>query len=107
MALQQVFMANMKKHRKQLGFTQEKLAEICNTDPCYIRQIEIGRRFPSLTYIERIAAALNIAPYRLFYDESYTENEWLSAQQKEQKQKIKALLVENVTRICAMIDEQQ
>ena len=100
-------MTNMKKRRKQLGFTQEKLAEICNTDPCYIRQIEIGRRFPSLTYIERIAAALNTAPYRLFYDESYTENEWLLAQQNEQKQKIKALLIENVTRICAMIDEQQ
>jgi len=29
------------------------------------------------------------------------------AQQNEQKQKIKALLIENVTRICAMIDEQQ
>ena len=107
MALQQVFMTNMKKRRKQLGFTQEKLAEICNTDPCYIRQIEIGRRFPSLAYIERIAAALNTAPYRLFYDETYSENEWLLAQQNEQKQKIKALLIENVTRICAMIDEQQ
>jgi len=107
MALQQVFMTNMKKRRKQLGLTQEKLAEICNTDPCYIRQIEIGRRFPSLAYIERIATALNIAPYRLFYDESFTENEWLLAQQKEQKQKIKALLIENVNRICVMIDEQQ
>jgi len=107
MALQQVFMTNMKKRRKQLGLTQEKLAEICNTDPCYIRQIEIGRRFPSLAYIERIAAALNIAPYRLFYDESITENEWLLAQQYEQKQKIKTLLIENVNRICVMIDEQQ
>jgi len=107
MALQQVFMTNMKKRRKQLGFTQEKLAEICNTDPCYIRQIEIGRRFPSLVYIERIASALNIAPYRLFYDESHNENEWLLAQQNEQKQKIKALLIENVNRICVMIDEQQ
>ena len=70
MALQQIFMMNMKRHRKQAGFTQEKLAELCDTDPGYIRQIEIGRRFPSIAYIERIAAALNIAPYRLFYDES-------------------------------------
>jgi transcriptional regulator with XRE-family HTH domain len=66
MELQQVFMAIVRKQRKLLGFTQEKLAELCNTDPCYIRQIEIGRRFPSLQYIERIAKALNIAPYRLF-----------------------------------------
>jgi len=106
MALQQVFMVNMKNRRKQMGFTQEKLAELCNTDPCYIRQIENGRRFPSLAYIERIAAALNIAPYLLFYDEAGTENGGLAALQGEQKQKIKTMLIENVTRICSMIDEQ-
>ena len=106
MALQQVFMVNMKNRRKQIGFTQEKLAEICNTDPCYIRQIENGRRFPSLTYIERIAAALNIAPYLLFYNETGTENEGFAALQKEQKQKIKTMLIENISRICSMIDEQ-
>jgi transcriptional regulator with XRE-family HTH domain len=106
MALQQVFMVNMKNRRKQMGFTQEKLAELCNTDPCYIRQIEIGRRFPSLTYIERIAEALNIAPYLLFYNETGAENEGFAALQKEQKQKIKTMLIENTSRICSMIDEQ-
>ena len=104
MALQQVFMANMKNRRKQAGLTQEKLAELCNTDPCYIRQIEIGRRFPSITYIERIAAALNIAPYRLFYDETNTEEEF-AALHGEQKHKIKTLLIENVSQICSKIDE--
>ncbi|MDR3343270.1 MAG: helix-turn-helix transcriptional regulator [Treponema sp.] len=63
-------MKNMKKHRKLAGFTQEKLAELCDTDPCYIRQIESGRRCPSMTYIEKIATALDIAPYLLFYDTS-------------------------------------
>ena len=106
MALKQIFISNMKNRRKQVGFTQEKLAELCNTDPCYIRQIEIGRRFPSIEYIERIAKALNIAPFRLFYDESTTEDEGFFTQQKEQNQKIKAMLIENVTRICSMIDEQ-
>ena len=106
MVLQKVFMTNMKKRRKQIGFTQEKLAELCNTDPCYIRQIENGRRFPSLAYIERIAAALNIAPYLLFYDQTGTGNEGLAALHGEQKQKIKTMLIENVTRICSMIDEQ-
>jgi transcriptional regulator with XRE-family HTH domain len=70
MALQEIFRINMKKHRKLAGFTQEKLAELCETDASYIRQIELGRRFPSVSYIEKIAAALNIAPYLLFYDES-------------------------------------
>ena len=106
MGLQQVFMANLRKHRKQQGFTQEKLAEMCNTDPCYIRQIEIGRRFPSVQYIERIAEALNIAPYRLFYDETNLENAGSSSISIEQKQKIKAMLVNNVNEICSMIDNQ-
>lgn len=60
----------MKKYRKLAKFTQEKLAELCDTDPGYIRQLEIGRRCPSMLYIERIAAALKVAPYLLFYDES-------------------------------------
>ena len=105
MALKQIFVNNMKKRRKQLGFTQEKLAELCNTDPCYIRQIEIGRRFPSIDYIERIAKALNIPPFRLFYDESDTKEDAFLAQQKEIKQSIKTMLIENITRICSMIDE--
>ena len=99
-------MINMKTHRKQAGLTQEKLAELCNTDPCYIRQIESGRRFPSLSYIERIASALNIAPYRLFYYEVDEEDGGLAALHREQKQKIKAMLIENVSQICSMIDEQ-
>jgi len=106
MEIQAIFVENMKKYRKQAKITQEKLAELCNTDHRYIGQIETGRRCPSLEFIGKIATALNIAPFRLFYDESYTENEWLSAQQNEQKQKIKMLLVENVNRICAMIDNQ-
>jgi transcriptional regulator with XRE-family HTH domain len=70
MGLQQVFMANMKKYRKERGFTQEKLAEMCATDPAYIGQLENGRRCPSMVYIEKIAAALSIAPCLLFYDET-------------------------------------
>ncbi|MDR1469739.1 MAG: helix-turn-helix transcriptional regulator [Spirochaetaceae bacterium] len=70
MALQHIFMGNMKKYRKERGLTQERLAELCETDPAYIGQLETGRRCPSMVYIEKIAAALKIAPYLLLYDES-------------------------------------
>jgi len=106
MGLQQVFMANLRKFRKSQGLTQDKLAEMCNTDPCYIRQIEIGRRFPSLQYIERIANALNIAPYLLFYDETNDEKDGLLLLYTEQKQKIKKMLTDNVSQICSIIDDQ-
>jgi len=106
MDIQAVLAGNMKKYRKLTKITQEKLAELCNTDYRYIGQIETGRRYPSLEFVGKIAAALNIAPYLLFYDETGVENEGLAALRGEQKQKIKTLLIENVSKICSMIDEQ-
>jgi len=43
-----------------------KLAEYCNTATSYIGEIEIGRRFPSMEMIEKIADILRIEPYRFF-----------------------------------------
>ena len=45
------------------------LAELCNTSTSYIGQIEIGNRFPSVEMIEKIAEALQIKAYLLFFDE--------------------------------------
>jgi transcriptional regulator with XRE-family HTH domain len=70
MDLQQVFIGNMRKYRKKAALTQEKLAELCECDTSYIRQIEIGRRFPSVRYIERIARALGVEAHLLFFDEN-------------------------------------
>jgi len=106
MEIQAIFAENMKKYRKQAKITQEKLAELCNTDHRYIGQLETGRRCPSLEFIGKITEALNIAPYRLFYDATDTKNEELAALYEEQKQKIKTMLIENTSKICSMIDEQ-
>jgi transcriptional regulator with XRE-family HTH domain len=47
-----------------------KVAELCDTAPSYIGEIEIGRRFPSLKLIEKIADVLNVEPFRFFIDEA-------------------------------------
>jgi len=47
-----------------------KLAELCNTAPSYIGEIEIGRHFPSLKLIEKIGEILNVEPYRFFINET-------------------------------------
>ncbi|MDR2632189.1 MAG: helix-turn-helix transcriptional regulator [Treponema sp.] len=100
MGLQHIFIKNMKKYRKLAGITQEKLAELCDTDPCYIGQIETGRRFPSVLYIERIATALCIAPYLLFYDQ-----EDIHGVTGEQKQLIKTALIEGISQgISTVLD---
>jgi transcriptional regulator with XRE-family HTH domain len=106
MGLKQVLRDNMRKRRKQLGLTQEKLAEMCDTNACYIRQIEMGNRFPSLEYVERIANALALEPHLLFYNETSQEADKNLTRSKEQKQKFKALLIENVNKLCQAVDEQ-
>ena len=47
-----------------------KVAELCDTAPSYIGEIEIGRRFPSLKLIEKIGEALHVEPYRFFIDDT-------------------------------------
>jgi len=69
MELKNIFIQNLKKYRKTAGISQMELAEKCNTSTSYIGQIEIGNRFPSLAMIEKIARALEVKPYLLFFDE--------------------------------------
>jgi transcriptional regulator with XRE-family HTH domain len=77
MDLKKIFVFNLKKLRKIEGLSQMKLAEKCDTDASYIGQIEIGRRFPSIELIEKIASALKVEPYRFFMDESSNDCEEL------------------------------
>ncbi len=66
MDLQDIFISNLKRFRKERGLTQEKLAELCETETSYIGQIETRKRFPSLVFIEKIADKLKVEPYQLF-----------------------------------------
>ena len=66
MDLKHIFIKNLKKFRVENGLSQMKLAELCNTAPSYIGEIEIGRRFPSWKLIDKIGQILKIEPYRFF-----------------------------------------
>lgn len=66
MSLQENFINNLRRIRKDKKITQEKLAELCQTETSYIGQIEIGKRFPSINLIEKMAVALDVPAYVLF-----------------------------------------
>ncbi len=66
MSLESDFITNLRKIRKEKKISQEKLAELCQSDTSYIGQIEIGRRCPSLKFAEKIADALGVEAYTLF-----------------------------------------
>ena len=64
--LQQCLSKNMKLYRKKEGLSQAALAERANTAPNYIALIEVGKNFPSLQMLEKIATALHIDALDLF-----------------------------------------
>ena len=68
MTLKQIYIRNMKEFRKKEGISQMKLAEYCNSSPTYIGEIEVGKKFPSIDMIEKIASILKIKPYQFFID---------------------------------------
>jgi len=99
MNLRQEFIQNLKEFRKKEGFSQMKLAELCNTSASYIGEIEIGRKFPSIELIENISKVLRIEPYHLFKkrenDDSEIKNAFPllpNAMKKEIKEEINSII---------------
>ena len=64
--LRKVLAFNMKNHRKRLGLSQAKLAELVNVSDNHIALIETGKRFPSLNMLVSLAQALEIDVLELF-----------------------------------------
>ncbi len=56
----------IKEVRKQRKLTQEQLAEKLNLDVGYISKLEVGRNFPTIGTLEKIASALDVELYELF-----------------------------------------
>ena len=88
MNLQQIFIANLKKFRKEQGLSQMALSKICDTTSNYIGQIEMGRRIPSFDKIEKIAVALKIVPGWLFMEAVPEENRKEKSETKDYLQRI-------------------
>jgi transcriptional regulator with XRE-family HTH domain len=66
--VQKALIENMKRFRKALGYSQMRMAELCDLSTSFIAEIETGKKFPSSGSIERIATALALRPYQLFLD---------------------------------------
>jgi len=103
MDLSRLFIQNLKKWRKVTGLSQKRLAEKCGAAHSYIRQIEGGVGHPSFALLAKIAEALEIEPYQLFYDETAS----LSRSARERQiEAVKDKLLEEVSgSIRAALDE--
>ena len=68
----------IRNYRTSLGFSQEKLAELCGCHHTYIGQLERGEKNATIESIEKISAALNISLSTLFEKLGAKENELYS-----------------------------
>lgn len=59
--------ARIKELRKGRKLSQEELAELIGIEPRHMSRIEVGKSYPSLDRLERIAIALNV-DLRDFFD---------------------------------------
>ena len=70
--IQEILRANVKRARKELGYSQMKLAELCGVSTSFLGEIELGRKFPSAATLQKLADALGLRPFQLFLE----EEEW-------------------------------
>lgn len=80
--------SNIRKIRKEVGWTQADLAEKTGISVPFMTQIELGRKSASLEVVQNIAAALNIS-----YKQLFEENIAASNQEKTNL----SLLEQNIT----------
>jgi transcriptional regulator with XRE-family HTH domain len=69
-AIRKVLAGNIRKHRKSLGYSQEKLAEKAGLSAQTLNDIEGCRRWVSAATMTKLAKALHIDEYQLLLPEN-------------------------------------
>ena len=96
---------NIKLHRKQLGFTQEKLAEKAELSSQTINDIEGCRTWVSDKSLTKIADALHTTPANLLLTHSCNSSEsfdilrFKTQLQDSVRQKIEEIFTENMSNL--------
>jgi transcriptional regulator with XRE-family HTH domain len=98
--LQELLAMNIKLARARMGFSQMRLAELCDLSTSFIGEIELGKKFPSAKNLERLSESLGLKPYQLFYEdedwEVHDKYDRLASLYHELKEKMNDLLEETV-----------
>ena len=104
MELRNIFIDNIKKYRKQAILSQMALEERCKSAASYIGEIEIGKKFPSVEMIQKIAKALGVPPYKLFMEK---DDIYIANLSPDKKQELIAKLQQAVADIVSGMDSAE
>lgn len=64
--------ARIKELRKARKLSQEELAELIGVEPQHMSRLEVGKSYPSLDRLEKIATVLEV-PLKDFFDFSHLD----------------------------------
>jgi transcriptional regulator with XRE-family HTH domain len=77
MGLREVLAGNLKRIRERAGLRQRDLAKSCGCAQGFISTLESGEFTPSVRTLEKLAAALGVAPVELLLsEESLSSHRW-------------------------------
>ena len=65
MDLRQVFAANLRRLRHEMGLSQEALAHEAGVNRTYLSKLEKGASYPGLEIIAKISTVLEVEPAEL------------------------------------------
>lgn len=94
--LREILSNNIKKERKKLGLTQEKLAEIAELSSQTINDIEGCRMWVSDKTMSKLAKVLHVEAYQLLFSEP--SNETLTIMEDFNREKLLFELEDRVIR---------
>ena len=66
MSLGALVAKNLRKIRKERGYTQDDLADLAGITKNYVGQIEREEKAPTITVLERLAKSLKVKPISFF-----------------------------------------
>ncbi|MDR1931195.1 MAG: helix-turn-helix transcriptional regulator [Spirochaetales bacterium] len=96
--VEELLAVNLKFNRVRLGFSQARIAELCDLPVAYIKELENGKRFPSAEKLERISEALGVKPYEMLYE----GDEW---EARDSRDNLAGLYLELTEKINTLLDE--
>lgn len=87
--------------RKEKELTSDKLAELCDMAPVFVRQIEGGTRLPSIPNLVAICNALQVSPNFLLGDDlEFSDKEIID----RLVSRIRTLSPKQVEMVCSTIE---
>jgi len=89
--IREVLAKNIKEYRRNLGFSQDKLAELSDISSQYLATVETCRKFPTPEVLDRLAKALGIETHELFAFASTPQNELEKLRQDIIEEVVKAV----------------